>query len=199
MPSGAQLQAMASGVVSYYQPYLLVYCLTIGHAFWRGASLATMPNCVLLHYRSCLLVWYLIINHACWCGSLLYTMPVGGVPHYRLCLLVNCHCNQYFTGRVQMEEGWLQVWCYLYRGVIISVMIIRCHSQICLLVQCNYIRHSCWVHEFIFACLKSVTLPSKLSGLLQIHQTCLQVEFCSHRVVKLVGYHPGCHLEYVKF
>ena len=25
-----------------------------------------------------------------------------------------------FTSRVQMEEGWLQVWCHLYRGGIAS-------------------------------------------------------------------------------
>ena len=49
-------------------------------------------------------------------------MSVGVVPHYRPCLLVNCHCNRYFTSRVQMEEWWLQVWCYLHRGAIISGM-----------------------------------------------------------------------------
>ena len=49
-------------------------------------------------------------------------MPVGVVPHYMPCLLVNCHSNQHFTSQVQMEEGWLQVWCYLYRGAIIIDM-----------------------------------------------------------------------------
>ena len=47
-------------------------------------------------------------------------MPVGVVPHYMPCLLTICHCNQHFTSRVQTEEGWLQVWCYVYRDVIIS-------------------------------------------------------------------------------
>ena len=49
-------------------------------------------------------------------------MPVGVVLHYMPCRLVNCHCNQHFTIWVQIKEGWLQVWCYLYRGTIISDM-----------------------------------------------------------------------------
>ena len=83
-----------------------------------------MPIGVLPHYRPCLLMWCLIISHACWCGSshIYWCMPVGVIPHYVPCLLVNCHCNQHFTSGVQTEEGWLQVWCYLYRGAIISDM-----------------------------------------------------------------------------
>ena len=49
-------------------------------------------------------------------------MSVGVEPHYMPCLLVNCHCSQHLTSRVQTEEGWLQVWCYMYRGAIISDM-----------------------------------------------------------------------------
>ena len=62
-------------------------------------------------HQPCLLLWFLTMDHA-----------VGVAPHYRPCLLVSCHCNQHFTSRVQMEEGWLQFWCYLYRGAIISDM-----------------------------------------------------------------------------
>ena len=124
---------MPSGVVPHYQPCLLVLCLTIGHALWCGASLQAMPSGVVPHYQPCLMVCCITISHAFWCGASSSTMPVGVVPHYRPyllafvlhyrpCLLVNCHCNQYFTSRVQMEEGWLQVWCYLYRGAIISDM-----------------------------------------------------------------------------
>ena len=85
---------MPSGVVPHYQPCLLVCCLTIGHAFWCGASSSTMPVSVIPHSRPCLFAWYLTIGH----------------------------CNQHFTSRVQVEEGWLQVWCYLYRGTITSHM-----------------------------------------------------------------------------
>ena len=85
---------MPSGVVPHYQPCLLVCCLTIGHAFWCGASSSTMPVSVVPHSRPCLLAWYLTIGH----------------------------CNQHFTSQVQMEEGRLQVWCYLYRGTITSDM-----------------------------------------------------------------------------
>ena len=85
---------MPSGVVPHYKPCLLVCCLTIGNAFWCGASSSTMPVGVVPHSRPCLLAWYLTIGH----------------------------CNQHFTSRVQMEEGWLQVWCYLDRGTITSDM-----------------------------------------------------------------------------
>ena len=70
-----------------------------------------MPSGVVPHYQPCLLVWFLTMDHV-----------VGVVPHYRPCLLVNCHCNQYLTSRVQMEEGLLQVWRYLHKGAIISGM-----------------------------------------------------------------------------
>ena len=81
-----------------------------------------MPSGVVPHYRLCLLMWCFIISDACWCGTSLNTMPVDVISHYRICLLVNCHCNRYFFSRLQMEEGCLQVWCYLYRGAIISDM-----------------------------------------------------------------------------
>ena len=42
---GVSLSAVPAGMVSHYQP------------------------CLLLHYRLCLLVWYLTISHACWCGA----------------------------------------------------------------------------------------------------------------------------------
>ena len=60
-----------------------------------------MPVGVLPHYRPCLLAWCLTIVHG---------------------LLVSCHCNSHFSSRVQMQEGWLQVWCYFYRGAITSDM-----------------------------------------------------------------------------
>ena len=113
---------MPSGVVPHYRQCLLVWCLTISHAYWCVASLYVMPSGAVSHYHPCLLVCCLTIGHAFWCGASLSAMPVGVVLHYRPCLLVNCHCNQYFTSRVQMEEGWLQVWCYLHRGAIISEM-----------------------------------------------------------------------------
>ena len=49
-------------------------------------------------------------------------MPFGVVPSYRTCLLVCCHYNRYSTSRVQMGEGWIQLWCYLYIGAITSDM-----------------------------------------------------------------------------
>ena len=86
--------------------------LNIGYACWCGASLSAMPSGVVPHYRSCLLVfvphyqpyllvWCLTIGHACWS---------------------NATATDSFTSRVKMEEGWLQVWWYSYRGAITSDM-----------------------------------------------------------------------------
>ena len=91
---------MPSPVVPYYQPCILVWCLTIGHAFSCGASLSALPVGVVPHYRPCRLGWYLTIGHAC--------------------LLLNCHCNGHFTSRVQMKKDGVR--CYLYSGAIISDM-----------------------------------------------------------------------------
>ena len=82
---------------SHYQPCLLVWSLTIGHAFWCDASLSAMPSGVMPHYQPCLLVCCLTIGHAFWCGPSLSTMPIGVVPHYMPCLLVSCHCNRHLN------------------------------------------------------------------------------------------------------
>ena len=129
----ASLSAIPVGMVSHYQPCLLVCCLTIGHTFWRGASLSTMPNGVVPHYRPCLLAWYLTIGHAFW--SIATAINI---------LLFQCRWKKggYKSGATCTEVPLYQI-----------CLMIRCHSQICLLVRCIYIRHACWVHEFIYACL----------------------------------------------
>ena len=118
---------MPSGVVPHYQPCLLVCCLTIGHAFWRDASSSTMPVGVVPHYRPCLLAYYLTIGHAFWSIAIAINI-----------LRVECRWKKggYKSGATCTEV-------VLYQ----TCLMIRCHSQICLLVQCNYIRHKCWVHE----------------------------------------------------
>ena len=55
------ISAMPAGVVSHYQPCLLMWCLT-----------KVMPSGVVHYYQPCLLVWCLTICHA-----------VGVVPHHR--------------------------------------------------------------------------------------------------------------------
>ena len=124
---------MPSGVVPHYQPCLLVYCLTIGHAFCCGTSSSTMPVGVVPHYRPCLLAWYLTIGHAFWSIAIAINI-----------LRVECRWKKggYKSGATCTEVVLYQIY-----------LMIRCHSQICLLVQCNYIRHACWVHKFIYACL----------------------------------------------
>ena len=205
---------MPSGVVPHYQPCLLVCCITIGHAFWYGASLSAKPSIMVPHYRPCFLVWCLIISHfcwcgdhyrryllvwnliirnACWCGSSLQTMPVGVVPHYRPCLLVNRHCNRHFTSRRRRMVASLVL---LFRGAITSDMfadpvplsdmpacavqlyqtcMLGSFIQIRMFVKCCSTRQGIW----------SVTNPSG--------------RVPSQRFVNLVGYHPGSHLEYIKF
>ena len=137
-------------MVPHYQPCGLVCCLTIGHAFWCGASLSTMPIGVLPHYRPCF--WY---------GASSSTMPVGVVSHYRPCLLA-----WYLTiGHVfwsiatainilLVERRWKKGG-YKSGGNCTEVPL----YQTCLTLRhaCLYnetnIRHACWVHEFIYACL----------------------------------------------
>ena len=101
------LFAMPACMVSHYKPCLMLWSLTIGHAFWCDASLSAMPSGVLSHHRPRLLVWPLIIN--LWC------LTVGHV-----CWSV-ATATDIFTSGVQIE-GWLQIRCYLYRGVITSDM-----------------------------------------------------------------------------
>ena len=78
---------MSAGVVLLYLPYLLVWCLTISHAFWCGASLSAMPLGVVPHYRTFLLVWCLTIGHAFWSGASLSFISAAVLSHYRPCLL----------------------------------------------------------------------------------------------------------------
>ena len=83
-----------------------------------------------------------------------------------------------------MEEGWLQVWCYLYRGAIISDMsadpvllsdmpactaqfyqtgMLGTFIQICVFVKCCSIRQGIW----------SVTNPSDMpTGGVPLPQVC---------------------------
>ena len=97
---GASLQAMHSGEVPRYQPWLLVCCLTIGHDFWCCTSLSTMPIGALSHYRPCLL-WVphyrqclLVVPYYQPCLLVrcltVCLLPSGVVPHYQPCLLVCC-------------------------------------------------------------------------------------------------------------
>ena len=183
--------SMPAGVVLLYLPYLFVCCLTIEYAFWCGVSLSAMPSGVVPHYNSCLLVWCLIISDACWCGSSQWTMSVDVVSRYRPCLLVNCHCNQHFTSLVQMEKGWFQVWCYLYRGAIISDMPVD-PVQLSDMSACTVQLYQNMHTGFIYSNTQGIYY-------VKIHQTCLHVGCGSHRFVKLVSYHPGCHLKYIKF
>ena len=128
-------------------------------------------------------------------------MSVGVVPHYVPYLLVNCHCNQHFTSRVQTEEGWLQVWCYLYRGAIISDMSdnpVPLSDMPSCTMQLLSDMHAGVMNSSTHVC-NNAALSRKVSGLLQIHQICLQVGCRSHRLVNLVQYHPGRNLEYIIF
>ena len=89
-----------------------------------------------------------------------------------------------------------------------------------LLQRCHYIRHAyrsgatlrcaClysatlsdmhdWVQLFRYPCSLSASPSGMKSCMLQIHQTRLYVRCGSHGFVKLISYHPGRHLEYIKF
>ena len=96
-------------------------------------------------------------------------MHVGVVPHYRPCLLVKCHCN---TGADER----------IVASLVLPVQ------------RCHYIRHVCWTDATLrYACLYSATLLAVYAG-----YNYSDTGSCSHGFVKLVGYHPRRHLEYIK-
>ena len=133
-------------------------------AWWCGVSLKAIPAFWLVpHYQQCLLMNHMpvIIGHACW--SIVTATNI---------LLAKCRWKKdsYKSGATLTEVSLHQ-----------TCLLIRCHSQICMHVQCYSIKQG------------------KASDLSQIHQTCLQAGCSSHRFENFVGYHPGCHLEYIKF
>ena len=161
---------MPSDVVPQCWPCLLLWCLTIGYACWRVTSLSAMSVGVVPQYGPCLLAWYFNIGHACWSVAIFY------------------------DGRRMVTSLVLPV----QRCHYIRCLLIPRHTHICLLVQYNSIRHACWVH--LFRCVYlwcfsirqgmwSVKNPSDMpTGKVLLPLVC-----------KLVGYHPGRHLEYIKF
>ena len=152
---GVSPSAVSAGMVSHFQQCLLLLCFIIGHAFSFGVSLSAMPVGVVSHYRSCLLVWCLTVSHVFWCGASLYAMPVGVVPHYRPCLLVRFALQLTFwlVECRRKRDGYKSGATLTEVTLHETRLLIRCHSQICLLVQCNSIRHACWVHLFRNTCL----------------------------------------------
>ena len=72
-------------MVSHYQPCLLVWSLTIGHAFWCDASLSTITIGVVPNYRPCLLV-------SCHCNQHFYYLSADSRMAPNTVLLVQrCH------------------------------------------------------------------------------------------------------------
>ena len=163
----ASLSAIPAGMVSHCQPCLLVWCLTIGHAYWCSVSLSAVPAGVVPHYMLCLLVWCLTFSHACWCGASLLAMSVGVVPQYRPCLLVWYSATDILLVGCRWEKDGNKsgVTCKevpLHQ----TCLLILCRSHICLLVQCNSVRHACWVHLFRYG-FCSASPSGKASSLLQ--------------------------------
>ena len=70
-----------------------------------------------------------------------------------------------------------------------TCLLIRCHSLICMHVQCHSIRHACWVHSLSFQ-LHSWQLK-KENG--------FQTFFSYHTIFSLIiCLHLGRHLEYIR-
>ena len=121
--SGASLSVIPAGVLSHYQPCLLIYCLTIDHTCWCCASLSAELSGVVPLYRPCLLVWYPTISQ----------LTAGSRPLRPTILLVKCRWKKNgYKSCATLTEVTLHQKCLLT----------PCHSQICLHVQCNYIRHA---------------------------------------------------------
>ena len=136
---------------------------------------------VVPHYRPCLLAWYLTIGHTC-CSA------------YTSTYILSSWCRRKRDG---FKSGAILTEVQLHQ----TCMLIRCHSLICLLVQCNSIRHVCWVHYSDTCVCKVLLHQARNLVCYKNHQTCLQVRCGSHGFVKLISYHPGRHLEcmHIKF
>ena len=112
-------------------------------------------------------------------------MSVDVVPKYRPAGPLP-QCNPYLTCRVQIGERWFQVWCYLYRGAITSDMsadpVPLSHMPACTvqLYQTSIV----FIHSFRYLYF-SASPSEKASGLLQIHQACIQVRYRSIWFVNL--------------
>ena len=104
---------------------------------------------------------------------------------------------------------YLLVWCltisrvYWYSVSLSAVPACEVnHYRSCLLFACLYSATLSDMHAgFIYSDTRvcKVSPSGENSGMLQIHQTCLQVRCGSHVFVKLINYHPGRHLEYIEF
>ena len=85
-----------------------------------------------------------------------------------------------------MEERLLQVWCYLYRGAITSDMSADAVPLSRMPACTVQLYQTCMVSVHLFRYVYFSASPSdKTSGLLQIHQTCLQVRCRSIWLVNL--------------
>ena len=141
---------MPSGVGTHYQPFLLVCCITRGHAFLCGAPLSAMHVSVVPHYRPCLLAWYLTICYAC--------RSIGTATDI---LLVK---RRWKKDGYESDATCTEVSLYQ------ACQLIRCHFQICLLVQCNSVIHASsfiQIRMFVKCCsirhgIWSVTNPSDM-------------------------------------
>ena len=164
---GVSLSAVPAGVVPHYRQHPLVWCLTTSHACCGGASLYVMPSRVVPHYQPCLLVWCLTIGNAfgvvpdCRPCLLVWCLTIGHASklmlHYQQCLLVWCHSRGHACWSVAAVQP-ISYWSSAdWRRMVATCtevplhqacLLIWCHSHICLLVQCNSIRHACLVYLF---------------------------------------------------
>ena len=79
-----------------------------------------------------------------------------------------------------MEVGWLQVLCYSYIGAITSDMSAESVPPSDMPACTVQLYHTCMLGSFNQIHVLFVSPSGKTSGMLQIHQTCLQVRCGSH-------------------
>ena len=154
--------------------YILVLLLTNHETPYNLKICTELPSTFSSNY--CPFYNYRSVTYTCWYGVSISAVPDGIVSHY------------------QPWRGWLQVWCYSYRCAITSDMSVDpmplsdmpvCAVQIC--------RHVCWVHLFRYTCLQRASPSGEKPGVLQIHQTRLQVKCGSNGFAKLISYQHGRH------
>ena len=118
-------------------------------------------------YRPCLLAWYLKIGHACW-----FIATVQPIFYWSSA-----------DGRRMVTSLVLPVQrCYYIRYVCWFGATLR---YACLYSATLSDMHAGFIYSGTYTCICSNSPSGKVSGLLKIHQTCLQVRCRSHWFVNL--------------
>ena len=161
--------------------------LDCGHSISMPADPLSLNFACLL--TLCFSIWYTY-----WYGVPLSAVSVCMVSHYQLYLLVWCF--------ITIHAFWF------WFGTSLSAMPVGVvpHYRSYHLVWCLTVGHVFWCGASLYAMHVGVVSHYSLLVRFVLQPTFWLVEcrrkrdgYKSHRFVKLISYHPGRHLEYIKF